>query len=228
MADETTSKRPTSVVTAKKAAAKKATAKKLTAKKMAANTSTAKKAAAKQTTAKLSIAGAAPVNATSGATQPSAAAEGSPESTYVMAAIDAASELSVQWESAGHELVGRIQDIKAQPMPTIPGDVIDALGAAAESNDVAGYLSAHQSLADAVESSAKRVTVQYNAALSDYQARLESTVRANQAKNAKLFADYVKAVKNQLTADIDDPVKIYQLGWSLMAASQIAAAGQGA
>ena len=157
---------------------------------------------------------------------PSAESDARPESIYIMAALDAASELSADVEAAGRQLGSRLQAIGEREAATVPGPVLDALGATAQSTDVADFLRAHQAYSDAVRSVVDDAVAKYNAAVGDYAHQLEVSWKASREQGAKLFADYVTAITGQLHDTPSDPATVAQVGWSLVAMAQLAAAGQ--
>ena len=157
---------------------------------------------------------------------PSVESDARPESVYIMAALDAASELSADVEAAGRQLGSRLQAIGEREAATVPGPVLDALGAAAQSTDVADFLRAHQAYSDAVRSVVDDAVAKYNEAVADYAHQLEVSWKSSREQGAKLFADYVTAITGQLHDSSSDPATVAQVGWSLVAMAQLAAAGQ--
>jgi hypothetical protein len=146
---------------------------------------------------------------------------------FVMAALDAASELGDRIDSAGRELGSQLQAIGEQSTITVPDDVVSALGNAARSNDVAEFLRVQQSYSDAVQSTIREAVAAYNEAATTYLKQVEDGYNEARQRSNQLFADYVTAVTDQLRDRATDPMAAAQAGWSLLAMAQLASA-QGA
>ena len=212
---------PTSAkkTTAKKSTARKSAAKKSAAKKSAARKSAAKKSAAKKSTAKRS---SASKGSAAGAGRDTVVNDA--ESAYVSQVFDAGAELTKRWESAGHELLGRLDAISEQHPIDIPRDVLDTFQDAAQSNDAAEFLRAQQACGEALQSSIDSANSSYAEALGEYSASLQDLWSGHAGRHASLFEDYVADVRRRLNEGNGDPAAVAQLGWSLIAASQFASA----